>query len=118
MTTLHKPVKVKVLERDIQKVILDWLACEKIFAWRANTGAVAGEYKGKSRFMRFGPKGQSDILGVLPGGRFLAIEVKREGQQATEEQRRFIERVNAVGGVAFVAHSLEECRMKMQGGGI
>jgi len=103
---------VKVLERDIQKVILDWLACEKIFAWRSNTGAVAADYKGKSRFMRFGPKGQSDILGLIPqaDGRFLAIEVKRPGQQATEEQQRFLNRINDAGGLAFVAHSLEECQ--------
>ena len=107
--------KVKVLERDIQKVILDWLACIGVFAWRANTGAVAANYKGKSRFMRFGPKGQADILGILPSsGRLLAIEVKREGEQPTEDQERFLERIRNNRGVAIVAHSLEECQQQLE----
>jgi hypothetical protein len=108
-------LKIKVLERDIQKVILDYLACIGVFAWRANTGAVAATYKGKSRFMRFGPKGQADILGIMsPSGRLLAIEVKRKGQGPTEEQSRFLNRIDLAGGIAIVAHSLEECQESLE----
>ena len=65
--------------------------------------------------MRFGPKGQADILGVLPEtGRLLAIEVKREGKQATEDQQRFLERINENNGLAIVVHSLEECQEILQ----
>jgi len=114
MTTPRKPVKVKILERDIQKVILDYLACIKVFAWRQNRGAMKGAHKGKGWFVRFGPPGQSDILGVLPGGRFLAIEVKRIGESPSDDQQRFLDRVNAAGGIAIVAHSLKECQEQLE----
>ena len=103
----------KATEHQIQRVILDWLACIRVFAWRANTGAIAAEYKGKSRFMRFGPKGQADIIGILPNGRFLAIEVKRIGKEASDDQQRFLRRITAAGGLAFAAHSLEECQERI-----
>lgn len=111
--------KIKILERDIQKVILDWLACIGVFAWRQNRGAMGGEYKGKRRFVRFGPPGQSDILGLIPPhGRFLAIEVKRVGEDPTDDQQRFLDRVTAAGGLAFAAHSLEECQRYLLGAGV
>ena len=100
-------------EKEIQRAILEWLACIKVFAWRQNRGAMSGAHKGKPWFVRFGPPGQSDILGVVPSlGRFLAIEVKRVGKQPTEDQQGFLDRVTAAGGIAFVAHSLEECQTR------
>jgi hypothetical protein len=41
-------------------------------------------------------------------GRFLAIEVKRPGGKPTPEQLQFIDTINQAGGLAFVAHSIEE----------
>lgn len=52
--------------------------------------------------------GGSDLVGIAPGGRFLAIEVKVPGAQPTEEQKRFINGVCLAGGIAGVAHSVEE----------
>lgn len=54
--------------------------------------------------------GSSDIIGILPDGRFLAIEVKRpkKGSNAEAEQLRFIEAVNNAGGVAGIARSPQE----------
>ena len=40
----------KVLEKDIQRTILDYLKMMKVFHWRNNTGAVV---RGK-HFVRFG----------------------------------------------------------------
>ena len=61
------------------------------------------------------PKGIPDILGILPagiaastGGRFLAIEVKRKGGKVSPHQATFIDRVNRMGGLGFVAYSVED----------
>jgi len=75
---------------------------------------MKGAHKGKGWYVRFGPAGQSDILGLIPPhGRFLAIEVKRGGQGPTDDQLRFINRVNKAGGLAFVAYSLEDCQRRI-----
>jgi len=72
---------------------------------------VSGEYKGKGRFIRFGPPGQSDILGVLPDGRILAIEVKKPGgKKPTFEQVLFLETIRRHGGVGMVVYTLLECQ--------
>jgi hypothetical protein len=53
-------------------------------------------------------KGSSDIIGVLPDGRFLAVEVKARHGRLSPEQSMFIEKVRSLGGVAVVARSFRE----------
>lgn len=53
-------------------------------------------------------KGGSDIIGIAPDGRFLAIEVKTKTGRATKEQLRFIEAVKKAGGIAGIARSQED----------
>lgn len=54
-----------------------------------------------------GEKGVSDIIGCKDG-RFLAIEIKTAAGRVTQHQQRFIDRVNAAGGIGFVARSIED----------
>jgi hypothetical protein len=98
-----------VTEGEIQNQILDWLNLKQIFNWRQNTmGVYCGkDNQGNARFRKAPTTGVSDILGVLPNGRFLAIECKRPGGKATPEQLEFIDSVNSNGGLAFVADSLD-----------
>ena len=101
-------------EADIQAAILDWLKLHGLFCWRNNTGSFAREYKTRDgqwrrTFFRAGFAGSADILGVLPGGRFLAIEVKRPRVGALSiEQKDFLDQVNATGGLAMVATSVDD----------
>lgn len=97
-------------ETDIQRQILAYLQYHRSVAlyWRQNTGAARFDKGGKEYFVRFGVPGISDILGVLNDGRFFAIEVKMPGRKLTENQGNFINNVNRAGGVAFVAHSVED----------
>ena len=60
-------------ESDVLRGCLDYLKMKNIFCYRNNSGAT----KVGSRFIRFGYKGSSDIIGILPDGRFLAVECKR-----------------------------------------
>ncbi len=50
----------------------------------------------------YGTRGISDRLGVLPNGRFMAIECKAEGKKLTALQDKFITDVNRNGGVGMV----------------
>jgi hypothetical protein len=52
--------------------------------------------------------GSSDILGVLPGGRFLAVECKAKGGKLSPEQERFLAEVRELGALALVVRGWEE----------
>ena len=58
--------------------------------------------------MRFGKKGSNDILGVLPGGRFLAVECKAKGGRLSPEQKQFLANVQELGGLAVVVRGWQE----------
>ena len=97
------------LESEIQKQCLNWLTLHGILAWRQNSGAMQGTYKGKARFVRFTSiQGVSDILACANDGTFIACEVKRPGGKLRPEQELFLAAVRKRGGVAIVAHSLDE----------
>ncbi|NDD53276.1 hypothetical protein EBZ39_05280 [bacterium] len=60
-------------------------------------------------------RGVSDILGILPGGRFLAIELKSATGVLTKEQKSFLEAIRANGGVSFMARSVEDVKAGLDG---
>lgn len=93
-------------ENDIQCTILDYLSYRDIFHYRNNTSGIYVQKTGSYRPSH--SKGASDIIGCTKAGRFLAIEVKQPGKKPTPEQKEFIEKVNASGGLAFVAYSVED----------
>ena len=94
-------------EHEIQSAILGFLEMKHIFHFRSNTGAFAGEYKGKKRFVRFGRKGAPDIFAVV-NGLAIGIEVKRPGKGLSEDQQAFCEEFRRAGGVYITARSLED----------
>lgn len=59
--------------------------------------------------------GSADIVGILPGGRALACECKTGRGELSAEQARFFRAVNAVGGLGFVARSVEDVRRAVAG---
>ena len=102
-------------EADIQNQILDWLNKNGIFAWRTNsTGIYDDEKKVYRTPSKYSLKGVSDILGILPSGLLLSIEVKSATGRLTMEQKAFLNRVNKFGGLAFMARSLEQVKEIMK----
>jgi len=82
-------------EQQLIGEILEYLSLRGIFAWRQNAGL---------------------ILGIIPPhGRFLAIEVKKPGRKPTAHQRAFLAEVKRMGGIALVAHSLEDVERVLDG---
>ena len=99
-------------EHDAQKAILDWLAYRRIFHWRNNTGAMVSEYKGKTRFMRFGSVGSPDIF-VLKNGVCYGIEVKGPKGTQSDAQKEFQVRFEVAGGVYILAKGIDEVAARL-----
>jgi hypothetical protein len=84
-------------ENCVKAEVLKYLKLRRIKAWSNLSGAVRIR---PGKFMSFGLKGSSDILGLLPGGRFLVIECKAKGGQLSPEQREFLSDIKVLGGMA------------------
>ncbi len=80
--------------------------------WRNATGA-ARSLDGK-RVISFGLKGSADILGLLWGGRFIAIEVKTGKAVQNKYQKNFQAMVEKYGGIYIVARSVEDVAVVVQ----
>jgi len=106
----------KITESEVQNQIIGWLCLNQIFNWRQNTmGVYMGQDEnGKGKFRKAPSTGVADILGVLPDGKFLAIECKRPGGKPTPEQIEFIDNVNANNGIGFIADNLELVMEKLE----
>ncbi len=101
----------KKSEAQIQHEILVFLnKLPNCFAWRNNNGAT---YDPTSKTFRslgaFSHRGVPDILG-LHVGKLLAIEVKSETGKVSKEQQVFIDKLNRMGAISFVARSVDEVR--------
>lgn len=106
-------------ETAIQNQIMLALSGAGCLVFRNETsGAWVGKVAHKSgdqvtlkgaRMITFGLcVGSSDLVGVTPDGRFLAVEVKTTRGRVTPEQRRFIDAIVAHGGVAGVARCVND----------
>jgi hypothetical protein len=96
----------KLKEKDVTKQIRSLLNNLRIFHWKNWSGPMTY------------PKGIADILGIYKG-KFLAIEVKREGWEPPEptnlqaykhfkEQQDFLISIRDNGGYAFFAQSVDD----------
>jgi hypothetical protein len=92
-------------EGRVKAAVLRYLERRGFFAWNNPSGAVR---VAPERWLHFGKKGSADILGCLPGGRFLAVEVKAPDGRLTPEQSAFLETIQGLGGVAVVVKSRRE----------
>jgi hypothetical protein len=73
--------------------------------WRNNTGV--GRTLSGQRVIRFGLVGSADLLGILRGGRFLAVEVKTAKGRQSEAQRNFQRMIESMGGIYVLARDVQ-----------
>jgi hypothetical protein len=99
-----------IREADVLRAVLACLeAHPKVaFCWRSNTGGFSVGPETRQRYVKAGFVGQSDILGMLTDGRFLAVEVKRPGAELSNDQAAFLANVTEFYGVGFVARSVDD----------
>jgi hypothetical protein len=105
-----------MLEQHIQKQILDYLRYRGIFCWKNTTTGIY--VKSRNTWITNPSPGVSDILGCLPAGRLLAIEVKAQTGKVSPHQQQFLDEINSRGGLAFVARSVDEVQEQIGGAGI
>ncbi|MDR0411958.1 MAG: VRR-NUC domain-containing protein [Treponema sp.] len=104
-----KPLFLKQTENEIVKASLEYLQARNIPAIRMNVGAVRfADENGRRNFVRFGTPGMSDILGILPDGRALAVECKTANGKLSNFQSEFLDAIRHNNGVAIVARSVED----------
>jgi hypothetical protein len=94
-------------EREIKHAIRVALGRLPDVALWNNAVAVVTLDSGRTMPVGLG-KGSSDLIGIGPGGRFLALEVKTATGRVTADQRRFIELVRKLGGISAAVRSPAE----------
>ena len=96
-------------EHEIQTSITNYLKTRSdIYFWRNNVG--------RKNNLFFGLKGSGDILGIIkPTGKLISVEIKNESGKLSPEQTEFITKINSMGGIAFVARSVDEVVDKLKG---
>jgi hypothetical protein len=107
-------MKIKRLEKDVQRSIMEYAKLTGWNVYRINNGAV---YNAKAKaWIYHGTPGVSDLLVVHPVKHIAAfVEVKRPGGKATEDQVRFLAMVNGCETVGIVAHSIDEFKEQLDG---
>jgi hypothetical protein len=102
---------MKILERDVKYACMDFLEKSGAFCWNNPTGCTR---VGADRWVHFGKVGSSDIIGILPDGRFIAVETKAsKGGRLSDTQKSFLEKVRQHGGVAIVARSTADIEAEL-----
>lgn len=106
-------------EAALQRQIIAYLRAQQtrgriVWFCRINGGAVKVGKRWIANYRSYLPHtepssaGVSDLLVLLPGGQLAALEVKRPGERATDEQIAFQAAVRAGGGIAAVVHGFED----------
>lgn len=97
-------------EGRIKNLICSWLKIHGYFFWINDSVGIYDPIRKTFRSNKspYRIKGVSDILGIMKGGRLLAIEVKTPVGRLTPEQDKFLKLITAAGGLAFVARSLDD----------
>jgi hypothetical protein len=115
-------------EGQIQAAILDWLRVEQaqgrvVWFARLNGGGMkdrTGRWLAFYRLYLKGrmerSKGMADVHGMLAGGRYFALEVKRPGEIPTPEQADFLSVVRDGGGIGEVVRDFDEVQRVLRSG--
>ena len=117
---------VEPLETMIQSQIMDYLRVEQArgrVSWYCRTNG--GGMKTRTGWIKFyvlhllgckpDSRGKPDIEGMLPGGRYFALEVKRPKTQPTPEQAYFLATVREAGGIGEVVRHWEDVKSLLWG---
>ena len=102
MSRTPKPPRER--ESKVQRSIVVRLRRLGIVLHRRNVAFHKAIYNGKTRVIRSGKAGQSDLYGwVIKTGRHVEIEVKRDGEKPTPKQLEWLLECHRLGAIAFWA---------------
>ena len=100
-----------MLEKDIEKQILEFLEAVGWLAWKNPTVGVWDAKKQSYRMpkSRFQIRGVSDIIAIREG-KVMFLEVKTAKGRQTKHQKMFQKRIEENGGHYFVVRSVDDTR--------
>lgn len=103
-------------ETYVKRSICSYLSLKRITFWVNDSVGIWNEKRGVFMQRRdpYRRKGVADILGCLPGGRLLAIEVKSSTGRLSPEQRAFLDEIAGLGGLAFMARSIDDVKRVLE----
>lgn len=99
----------KILEKDIQREICEWLHASSYFFWRQNTIPVFenGHFRALPKYT---PRGLPDIM-IISQGRMIGLEVKvPDYWKYTDDQKAIRDKFLANGAVYALVTSLSEAQ--------
>lgn len=97
-------------EAELLSFALTCLKQSGLVYWRVPNGAVSHSINGKMIRKKSPIKGFPDLAGVLPSGKFFAIEIKTDKGRLSPEQVEWITKLNLSGAIAVVLRSKDEIR--------
>ena len=98
------PASSKPEKRIQAEILLAYGALPWLRIWRNSTGV--GMSLSGDAVVTFGLKGSADIIGIMEGGRFVAIEVKSKHGRQRPDQVRFQAMLERFGGLYILARSV------------
>ena len=101
-------------ENAVQRACLEYLRLRGVFCWRSNNNATFDRTRGVFRAFS-GMPGVPDIIGILPGGRFLGIECKAKKGKQSDSQMEFEAQCKRLGGVYLLVRDVMELARMMDG---
>ena len=111
-------------ENQVVAACFKYLQLRGCFVWRnqSRTFQVPGK-GGKIRPMFVGTPGSPDIIGIMPGGRFIGVECKKplgprggeNGSSQSPEQKAWQDECERVGGLYILARSIDDVEAGMKG---
>ena len=93
-------------ERDTLRACMMYLAGTGVLCWRSNNTGIYSEKRGCHIF--HGTKGVPDLIGVLPGGKFLGVECKSDKGRQSDSQKEMQQRIEAAGGLYILARTIDD----------
>ena len=111
-------MRVKVLEKDVQRQILDYLSLKKVWHCRLNSGASLlhdGSDGKPRRFIRYGAPGLPDILARTKTGTVIWIECKSTIGKLSKDQEKWKEDSDRFGDIFITARCLEDVQVLFEG---
>lgn len=97
-------------ESELLSFALTCLKQSGLVYWRVPNGPVVHTIGTKQIRKKSPIKGFPDIAGVMPNGKFFAIELKSDKGRLTPEQTEWITKLNMSGAMAIVLKSKDEIR--------
>jgi hypothetical protein len=97
-------------ESELLSFALTCLKQSGLVCWRVPNGPVTHSINGRMIRKCSPIKGFPDLAGVLPNGKFFAVELKSEKGRLSPEQIEWITKLNYSGAIAVVLRSKDEIR--------